>query len=536
MSPSHKPLTSTSMTRRTKPSPSGLRINQRGTKTEFSQALTPRDTCDEVSSASLSCGAVTGSSKADHSVELSPASLDEEVLTVCSDACTEKSCSDCCEVDHCEEICVKSCDGFVDCDDADACTEPDCADDACRQVASPCFNPTCVGELGDSDIAAALQSLSYDALQTPQNIASDNWLPNFWETPEYDSEFQLDQEPRIDPKKAGETTQQYFRYPSPTSFNASTHDSSNTNTVHSLPPTKRRKMDGPGNVPFSSHVSQESNDSQALLPKDSKGGYDFFHQRALDQYSSESAGTQSSHLEMDLDGNLVHCHWGDDCHQEFDDLRDRNSHVFQTHVNPQNEIHCRWNHCDAPTHPEAIPNHVKQNHTSGEDEPEDELICLWGDCCARFRDAKDLDAHLKSVHSQEMYCQWDHCGARARDPADLSNHLQANHYIDPQLMSITRDTSFASSPGMSFGGRQDLKVCRWSDHDSVAEGETEKICGKSFPNAELLHQHVRDAHVCNMTIKTRYQCKWHSCGRAGEPFPQKSKLDRHLQVHTGCML
>ncbi|TDZ54837.1 Zinc finger protein 554 [Colletotrichum trifolii] len=80
-------------------------------------------------------------------------------------------------------------------------------------------------------------------------------------------------------------------------------------------------------------------------------------------------------------------------------------------------------------------------------------------------------------------------------------------------------------------------TCRWLD-DSKHE------CGRTFDNDKDLQTHCRDDHIAEMVKRTKegrsgnkeekagFWCLWAGCSRVGH-FTQKSKLERHLQTHTG---
>ena len=75
-------------------------------------------------------------------------------------------------------------------------------------------------------------------------------------------------------------------------------------------------------------------------------------------------------------------------------------------------------------------------------------------------------------------------------------------------------------------------VCQWRDSSSE--------CGQSFQSAEDLHKHVLSAHTsaAQRDEAGSFSCRWADCsrghGQGADGFPQKSKLDRHLQTHTQC--
>ena len=63
------------------------------------------------------------------------------------------------------------------------------------------------------------------------------------------------------------------------------------------------------------------------------------------------------------------------------------------------------------------------------------------------------------------------------------------------------------------------------------------LCGIVFSSAAELQEHVRKHHTSELekTKENTFSCGWLDCRRCGQSgFPQKSKLERHLQVHTNC--
>ncbi|KAL7789420.1 hypothetical protein V8C37DRAFT_386474 [Trichoderma ceciliae] len=60
-----------------------------------------------------------------------------------------------------------------------------------------------------------------------------------------------------------------------------------------------------------------------------------------------------------------------------------------------------------------------------------------------------------------------------------------------------------------------------------------KVCGMQFKDANDLHTHTKNDHLKEMTRQhPGFRCHWENCTRI-TVFGQKSKLERHLQTHTG---
>lgn len=85
--------------------------------------------------------------------------------------------------------------------------------------------------------------------------------------------------------------------------------------------------------------------------------------------------------------------------------------------------------------------------------------------------------------------------------------------------------------------RQNLKEqpkqacqCMWLDDNDIP-------CNQWFESAKDLDTHCRQDHVKPMekSADGGYLCRWQMCPRRNKDhFPQRGKLNRHLQVHTGC--
>jgi len=68
--------------------------------------------------------------------------------------------------------------------------------------------------------------------------------------------------------------------------------------------------------------------------------------------------------------------------------------------------------------------------------------------------------------------------------------------------------------------------------------DDEATCGLAFSSAEELHNHVVQSHFVNMKkdAEDKFCCGWKDCSRSskrgGQGFPQRSKIERHIQTHT----
>ena len=114
----------------------------------------------------------------------------------------------------------------------------------------------------------------------------------------------------------------------------------------------------------------------------------------------------------------------------------------------------------------------------------------------------------------------------------------ATEHQSIQASLKSRSTSVASTPmeGILGPGREKQVIgydnqfmCRWT----LANGD---VCGQILDSNENLQTHCKNEHLGDLAkTETGYSCGWHGCRRVTN-FTQKSKLERHMQTHTGCKL
>jgi hypothetical protein len=99
----------------------------------------------------------------------------------------------------------------------------------------------------------------------------------------------------------------------------------------------------------------------------------------------------------------------------------------------------------------------------------------------------------------------------------------------PEELSIEAK-SIEISPGSATAADAETAVdciCQW-------KMTGDKICGMRFKDANDLHTHTKNDHLKDMTRqRPGFRCQWDNCTRTNV-FGQKSKLERHIQTHTGC--
>jgi hypothetical protein len=75
-----------------------------------------------------------------------------------------------------------------------------------------------------------------------------------------------------------------------------------------------------------------------------------------------------------------------------------------------------------------------------------------------------------------------------------------------------------------------LPTCMWE----VSQGA---VCGCTFQDDTELQTHIQSVHTARLRKSDGFYCMWKGCARRNtgkDGFAQRSKLDRHMQSHTGC--
>ena len=413
---------------------------------------------------------------------------DDDSASACSDKCSREACSlVCCEEEKCEDGCIQSCFGFIDCDDSEACTRTDCAENECRDTAPPCFNVDCFQRLTDEDLAAAANLASHllpgPGLATVRRDDIDTALIR------NDPGLCLTQQPTM--------PQAHVIYPLPST--------TNTSGKYLASETDYRCTSSASNGGLATHDRRFS-------------------------YQAISGSSQGTGTQMDLDGsgNTLSCQWGNECDEQFYDWGALDEHIYRTHIKPQNEVQCMWDNCLQATDINQIMTHVKNDHQRAEDEQ----ICRWSECTSTFPGPGGLENHVRSSHvpMNPLHCRWDSCGVVADDPAELSMHLQTDHFPSPPF-----PWSGGSGDQAKLASQVETEICQWLAPKSYDDGNRNRTCGLRFADASALQQHIKDAHTNRLTKTIGFICQWAGCPRNGtQPFGQKSKLERHIQIHTGC--
>jgi hypothetical protein len=97
-----------------------------------------------------------------------------------------------------------------------------------------------------------------------------------------------------------------------------------------------------------------------------------------------------------------------------------------------------------------------------------------------------------------------------------------------------QNLSYATKQGLNDGPttQQQTYCCQWRSNPQSS------ICNMIFANDEELFQHIKDCHIRTLQKgENGFHCGWQGCSREdrnASGFPQRSKIERHMQTHAGC--
>ncbi|KAL9098871.1 MAG: hypothetical protein Q9163_005548 [Psora crenata] len=278
--------------------------------------------------------------------------------------------------------------------------------------------------------------------------------------------------------------------------------------------------------------------------------------------SNENSYAQLNHMSLD-------CQWqtsGQQCEVSMPSSNSLSQHVFQTHIQPQALLPCKWNRCGDQVEVDDIPNHVWHYH--GPTPKADSFVCLWQGCGQNFSTTESLDVHMKAAHCR-ISCHWDGCEQATTSEKALKAHVDKKHINKVICHGSISRTPSVSSPltpqvvlngahGVFLGPKTSVppldasgggvvqhrpknageKTCQWSG-DRPSE-----ICGKTFVDGNDLQAHVEEHHVKALRAfeasgsklpDSTYPCRWQGC-KNKSLFTERSKLVRHIYTHTGYMI
>ncbi|WQF77722.1 Putative Zinc finger C2H2-type [Colletotrichum destructivum] len=151
-----------------------------------------------------------------------------------------------------------------------------------------------------------------------------------------------------------------------------------------------------------------------------------------------------------------------------------------------------------------------------------------GDNLGYFPDAPPPTLPLMASQHHEL-----HAHPRSSGPVHVPMKLpqnrasSTNSSISRPLTASSPVASPNTAPSEASLVTSEQFACKWRRE------EDGRVCGLIFQKDELLQSHCREQHLKDLNKTDKgFKCRWEGCSRDGH-FTQKSKLERHLQTHTG---
>ncbi|KAK1988689.1 zinc-responsiveness transcriptional activator [Colletotrichum cereale] len=193
--------------------------------------------------------------------------------------------------------------------------------------------------------------------------------------------------------------------------------------------------------------------------------------------------------------------------------------------------------------------------------PGQEYFCVPSDqanfvaCGAEFNNTTELIQHIFTQH-QHQHAEGEHLDffSEAHPPtlplmASQHQHIHPHSHSQGTIQVSSKvlhnresSTNSSVSKGLTTSSpvtfpntllsaaspnTSEQFACKWHNEEGGS------ICGLVFQDDEGLQNHCREQHLKNLSkTDNGFRCQWEGCSRDGQ-FTQKSKLERHLQTHTG---
>lgn len=229
-------------------------------------------------------------------------------------------------------------------------------------------------------------------------------------------------------------------------------------------------------------------------------------------------------------------------------------------------LYCHWDtHCeDYPLASQTeldlhLKSHLSEHVVPVENNYGDAVACHWDSCHETFVTVDSMMAHWQNYHFQDSFhphyaessCpEYDlgqqhsllsahdanpaalthshECGHIHKHPGDSHGYVRVHDHeaVMSSVPNLTNLPDLTHSPRSSsisspLGNNENLQ-CKW-----VVAGN---LCNHVFGSTAELKDHIERSHVASRL--SEYYCGWEGCRRCKQPFPQRQKLVRHLQVHT----
>lgn len=226
------------------------------------------------------------------------------------------------------------------------------------------------------------------------------------------------------------------------------------------------------------------------------------------------------------------------------------NHIVQYHDPTSHGSHTGQCVADNPSSVVAmcsLPKHLPNNHTH---QTSDNV------CGFQVQDPQTFAEHIFQQHRSALM---QHGSFLNKDgSAPIAGYTSGSHVVNGQHLSASASPNTNLSMGASLSptpvslatpspmdapqyflgidavkteaapiAGHDQFTCRWLS-------ETGAICGQTCKSHKELQEHCKLEHLKEIKKDhAGFYCRWQGCTRH-TTFSQRSKLERHMQVHTGC--
>ncbi|KAH7163227.1 hypothetical protein B0J13DRAFT_32348 [Dactylonectria estremocensis] len=148
--------------------------------------------------------------------------------------------------------------------------------------------------------------------------------------------------------------------------------------------------------------------------------------------------------------------------------------------------------------------------------------CLDDDCTDSGHTCTDANCMVPTVNTTPASA-----GISTPPAFGSDGFVSLEPTIQPSLDGDLMDTTSSPDAGQDTKEYVYTSVCHWLGEDGT-------LCNHAFETQEELQAHCKNLHLKDMKKEpgSGFYCSWSACTRK-TPFSQKSKLERHMQTHTG---
>ncbi|GAO14415.1 hypothetical protein UVI_02055380 [Ustilaginoidea virens] len=421
------------------------------------------------------------------------------------DDCVSMSCSSACE-GGCPSQCGEA--GLAVCCDDDACGTPQlCVDEHCQGAAEPCMDENCVMDpsmnlqkrpsasvITDGDKAAAVALASFGDNQPPP--PPPHLMPSLY--------MQQLHPPATN--ASGDGNLSFMDLPFSMPCGSLSMDSI-LSTVNGSPSLPNQPFHMAFEFALASHIMQYHDPAHGLANHGSCVANDpsqLIAKCTLPKYDPNDLANTDPFLPQ-LQAS--------ECGFQIQDPSEFAHHIFQQH-GPNLTMHAHQAGLQGLLHPpdHSAPHH--QHHHVGLGP------FHYGSACS----AKDFSPAMSPLTNLSVGPSLSATPASLPTPSPPGSEPSlTDHEAFPPIKPVS-PTSVAQPQVL---GEEDPLLCRW------VTGNNNAICGRRFENDEQLQKHCKHDHLKQLKkMGGGFRCGWASCTR-DTCFTQRSKVERHMQVHTG---